>query len=256
MAGRRPLVAGNWKMNPLDAASAVALAQATARAASSHAGVEVAVFPPFPWLREVARALEGTPVALGAQDCHWEESGAFTGEVSPAMLRGWCRWVIVGHSERRALGETDEIVSRKVAAALAAGLDVVVCVGEREAETREGRAAEVVAEQVRRALSGCGSLDPARLAVAYEPVWAIGTGKNAEPAQAGAAVAAVRGRIAEDLGEAVSAGVRVLYGGSVTSANVAAYVEVPGCGGCLVGGASLSAEEFGKMIAAVAAEGS
>ena len=252
-ASLRPLMAGNWKMNPVDPGTALALAEAAAQAAAAHPAVDVAVFPPFPWLREVAAVLEGTPVALGAQDCHWEQSGPFTGEVSPRMLSGWCRSVIVGHSERRQLGETDEMVARKVAAALAAGLEAVICVGERDEENRAGLTLEVVTSQVRWALTGCVADDSPRLAVAYEPVWAIGTGRNADPEHAFGAMAAVRRQAAEALGEGAAARVRVLYGGSVTAANAAAYVELPNCDGCLVGGASLRAEEFGAMIAAVAA---
>jgi triosephosphate isomerase len=168
------------------------------------------------------------------------------------MLAGVCGWVIVGHSERRGLfGETDEQVSRKAATAMAAGLRVVVCVGEREDELDAGRTEQVVGGQVAAALSGLRPADARRLVVAYEPVWAIGTGRSADPAHAGATMAVVRRGVAEAFGPEAAA-VRVLYGGSVNAANVTSYVELEGCAGCLVGGASLKVEEFSSMIGAVA----
>ena len=253
-ADRRPLLAGNWKMNPVAGADAVQLARGVTPAARAHAGlVEVAVFPPFCWLPAVAGALEGKGVGLGAQDCHWERSGAFTGEISPAMLAGWCGWVIVGHSERRThFGETDAQVARKAAAALRTGLRVVVCVGEREDELDAGRTEQVVRGQLSAALEPLTAVDAPRLVVAYEPVWAIGTGRNADPAHAGATMDVVRIGLEAALGREAAEGVRVLYGGSVNAANVASYVELESCAGCLVGGASLKVEEFSRMIEAVA----
>jgi len=249
----RPLLAANWKMNPLRAADAVELARAVVPAAQEHAArVEVALFPPFPWLLPVAGALEGTGVGLGAQDCHWERSGAYTGEVSPAMLAGWCGWVIVGHSERRVgLGETDEQVARKAAAASATGLGVIVCVGEREEQFLAGETRQVVAAQLAAALRPLDRAAAGRLVIAYEPIWAIGTGRNADPAHAGATMEALRHGLEEALGDA-AAPVRVLYGGSVNAGNVASYVGLPVCDGCLVGGASLQPAEFSAMISAVA----
>jgi triosephosphate isomerase (TIM) len=250
---RRPLLAGNWKMNPLSAAEAIDLARAVTPAVRQHASVlDVALFPPFPWLRPVWDAVQGTEVELGGQDCFWERAGAFTGEVSAAMLAGWCRWVIVGHSERRALGETDEDVARKAASALEAGLRVIVCVGESEAQFVAGQTAEVVRRQVAEALKPLAASSSERLVVAYEPIWAIGTGRNADPSHADGTMGVIR----QFLGQAFDAGgdaIRVLYGGSVNAANVASYVELDGCDGSLVGGASLKAEEFSRMIAAVAA---
>ena len=250
----RPLLAANWKMNPVTRADAVELARGVTPAAREHAGVvEVAVFPPFCWLPPVAGALEGTGIGLGAQDCHWERSGAFTGEVSAAMLGGWCGWVIVGHSERRTLfGETDGQVARKAAAALGAGLRVVVCVGEREDELDAGRTEEVVRGQLAAALEPLTAADAARLVIAYEPVWAIGTGRNADPAHAGTSMGVVRSGLEAALGRPAAEEVRVLYGGSANAANVASYVELDSCAGCLVGGASLKVEEFSRMIEAVA----
>jgi triosephosphate isomerase (TIM) len=251
---RTPLLAGNWKMNPVSSEQAVALAGGVLdAAAASAASVEVAVFPPFPWLLPVAGVLEGSRVGLGAQDCYWEPSGAFTGEVSAAMLAGWCSWVLSGHSERRALfGETDEHVARKARAALELGLGVVVCVGEREDEHVDGRTEEVVGGQLRACLGPLNEVDHQRLVVAYEPVWAIGTGRNADPGHAAAVMGLVRGVAAEILGSETAAALRILYGGSVKAANVASYAELDDCDGCLVGGASLQAEEFSAMIGAVA----
>lgn len=251
---QRPLLAANWKMNPLAAADAVDLAQDVIHAASEQASlVEVALFPPFPWLLPVRDALKGTGVGLGAQDCFWERSGAFTGEVSAAMLAGWCGWVIVGHSERRTIfGETDEQVAGKAAAAMEAGLRVIVCVGEREDQFVAGDAEQVVSSQVDVALRQLAPSGVDRLVIAYEPIWAIGTGRNADPPIAGRTMRVVRQRLERAFG-AGAAAVRVLYGGSVNAANVTAYVELDTCDGSLVGGASLKPDELSRMIAAVAA---
>ncbi|MGH7903689.1 MAG: triose-phosphate isomerase, partial [Candidatus Dormibacteraceae bacterium] len=192
-------------------------------------------------------------VEVGAQDCYWEPSGAFTGAVSAAMLAGWCRWVIVGHSERRLqFGETDETVARKAAAALSNQLGVILCVGESEEENGAGRTDEVVTHQLGAALAGCAADDVALLAIAYEPVWAIGTGRSADPEHAYKAMRTIRHLISEALGKGAAKKVRVLYGGSVSSENVQSYVELPNCDGCLVGGASLRADEFSNMIRVVA----
>jgi triosephosphate isomerase len=251
---RRPLLAGNWKMNPINRQVAVDLARAVAPAAAEHAErVDVAVFPPFCWLVPVAAALDGTVVGLGAQDCYWERSGAYTGEVSAAMLAGWCGWVIVGHSERRGhFGETDEQVARKAAAALEAGLRVIVCVGEREDELDAGQTEHVCRTQLAAALAPLHAADAGRLVIAYEPVWAIGTGRNADPTHAGATMRVVRRELDGAFGPEAAAAVRVLYGGSVNAANVASYAELESCDGCLVGGASLKVQEFSTMIGAVA----
>jgi triosephosphate isomerase len=254
MTGLQPLLAANWKMNPVTRADAVELARGVAPAAEERADlVEVVLFPPFPWLAPVAAAMNGGPVGVGGQDCHWERSGAFTGAVSAAMLAQLGGWVIVGHSERRGLfGETDEQVARKAAAAHVAGLRVVVCVGEREDELDAGRGHQVVGDQLRAALAHLDPRDVDRLVIAYEPVWAIGTGRNADPAHAGATMELVRRGLAEAFGAEAGARVRVLYGGSVNAGNVASYVELGSCDGCLVGGASLKVEEFSTMIDTVA----
>jgi triosephosphate isomerase (TIM) len=251
---RKPLLAANWKMNPVTRADAVELARGVAPAAAESAErVEVAVFPPFCWLAPVATAIDGSGVGLGAQDCYWERSGAFTGEVSAAMLAGWCGWVLAGHSERRAhFGETDEMVAHRAAAAIAAGLRVIVCVGERADEFDAGQTEQVCERQLATALEPLSASDAGRLVIAYEPVWAIGTGRNADPAHAGATMEMVRRQVDAAFGPEAAGQVRVLYGGSVNAANVASYVELESCDGCLVGGASLKAEEFSTMIGAVA----
>jgi triosephosphate isomerase len=246
-------LAANWKMNPPRLADAVELARALMPAARDQvAALDVALFPPFPWLLSVGAELEGSGIGLGAQDCYWEPSGAYTGAVSAAMLSGWCSWVIVGHSERRQhFGETDEDVARKAVAALSAGLRVIVCVGEREEHFVAGTTEDVVGEQLRAALAPIAATDAERLVVAYEPVWAIGTGRSAAPSHAAATMGLIK-RIVEDALNREGRQVRLLYGGSVNAANVTSYVELPVCDGCLVGGASLKVAEFSSMIVSVA----
>jgi triosephosphate isomerase (TIM) len=245
-----PLVAANWKMNPADAGDALDLVRGILSVARGHAErVEVAVFPPFPWLLGVAEILEESGVKLGAQDCFWEVSGAYTGEVSPAMLRGWCQWVIVGHSERRVIfGETDEMVAKKTTAALASDLSVIMCVGELAEHYDDGTSDSVVAAQVRAGLAGCSADDSSHLAIAYEPVWAIGTGKSADPEHAYKTMRLIRRVVGEMIGAGAARRVRVVYGGSVNASNVESYVELPLCDGCLVGGASLDAGEFAHIV--------
>src|ERR1700674_4453046 len=237
-------------MNPIDGGAALDLVKGVLPVASVHVDrVEIALFPPFPWLLGVAEALEGSGVKLGAQDCFWETSGAYTGEVSPAMLKGWCEWVIVGHSERRAyLFETDDMVARKAAAALATGLNVILCVGELDEHYVVGKGDEVVTTQVKAGLASCSADDSSRLVVAYEPVWAIGTGKNADPEHAYKTMRLIRRVVGEMIGAGARRKVRILYGGSVNSKNVQQYVELPLCDGALVGGASLVADEFAHIV--------
>jgi triosephosphate isomerase (TIM) len=251
MMQRTPLLAGNWKMNPATRAEAVTLAQSVRDGARAVAGVDVAVIPPFPWLAPVADAIAGSPLELGAQDSYWEPSGAFTGAVSVGMLAGWCRWVLAGHSERRALfGERDADVARKTAAALAVGLGVIACVGERENEHVAGQTEAVVTRQLGTVLDALEG-PSADLVVAYEPVWAIGTGRNADPSHAASVLGLLRSRIADRWGAEAAEGVRLLYGGSVKGGNVGAYADLDDCDGCLVGGASLDAAEFTHMIEVV-----
>src|SRR5580704_9575112 len=247
---QKPLLAANWKMNPTDGGEALALVKGLLPVASIYVDrVDVALFPPYPWLLGVAEVLDQTGVKLGAQDCFWETSGAYNGEVSPAMLRGWCQWVIVGHSERRLyLGETDEMVSKKTAAALGSELSVIMCVGELIDHYDAGTSDQVVEAQVRAGLANCSADDSARLVIAYEPVWAIGSGKSADPEHAYKTMRLIRRVVGEMIGAGAARKVRMLYGGSVTAANVEAYVELPLCDGCLVGGASLKADEFAKIV--------
>ena len=250
MEGQKSLLVANWKMNPATAADAADLVRGLLETAEAHKDhVELALCPPFPWLLGVAELLENTSVELGAQNCFWETKGAYTGEVSPAMLQGWCHWVIVGHSERREnFGETDETVAKKAAAALACGLEVIVCVGEKGDEYGQGKTDEVVTKQVHTSLAQCAADDSARLVIAYEPVWAIGTGTNADPEHAYKTMRLIRSVVGQMIGAGAARRVRVLYGGSVNAANIESYVELPLCDGCLVGGASLKADEFKKMI--------
>ncbi|HEV2033119.1 MAG TPA: triose-phosphate isomerase [Candidatus Dormibacteraeota bacterium] len=252
---QKPLLAANWKMNPIDGDQALELVKGVLPAAVAHVDhVEVALFPPFPWLLGVAELLEGSGVKLGAQDCFWETSGAYTGEVSPAMLSGWCQWVIAGHSERRAyLGETDDMVARKVAAVLGNELSVIMCVGELDEHYEAGRGDEVVTGQVKAGLAMCSADDSSRLVIAYEPVWAIGSGKNADPEHAYKTMRLIRRVVGEVIGAGAARKVRVLYGGSVNASNVESYVELPLCDGVLIGGASLKADEFSQIVKVTAA---
>jgi triosephosphate isomerase (TIM) len=245
-----PLVAANWKMNPNDSGDALDLVRGVLSVARGHADrVEVAIFPPFPWLMGVSEVIAESGVELGAQDCFWELSGAYTGEVSPAMLKGWCQWVIIGHSERRIhLGETDEMVSKKTAAALGCELSVIMCVGELADHYDAGTSDQVVEAQVRAGLANCSADDSARLVIAYEPVWAIGSGKSADPEHAYKTMRLIRRVVGDMIGAGAARKVRILYGGSVNSANVEAYVELPLCDGVLVGGASLDAAEFAHIV--------
>lgn len=244
---RRPLIAGNWKMYKTGA-------QATALVEALVAGVktesEVVVAPPFTALAAVAPLLRGTAVALAAQDMHWENEGAFTGEVSPLMLRDLgCTHVIAGHSERRQLfGEMDETVARKAKAAFAHGLTPIICVGETLAERESDRTMEVVERQVEHALRALTPDQVAAGVIAYEPVWAIGTGRNATPGQAQEVHAALRALVARSHGAPAAAAVRILYGGSVKPENIGVLMAQADVDGALVGGASLDAASFLKIV--------
>ena len=249
-ATEKPLLAANWKMNPVDGGAALDLVKGLLPVATTLVDqVEIVLFPPFPWLLGVAEVLDQTGLKLGAQDCFWEISGAYTGEVSPAMLKGWCQWVIVGHSERRIhLGETDDMVARKAAAALANELSVIICVGELDEHYEAGTGDAVVTTQVKAGLANCSADDSSRLVIAYEPVWAIGSGKSADPEHAYKTMRLIRRVVGETIGAGAARKVRVLYGGSVNAGNVESYVELPLCDGCLVGGASLKPDEFSEII--------
>ena len=254
---RRKIVAGNWKMN-LDRAAAEALAGAVAARRAEADGVELVLCPPSVYIAAVGAALgragAGSPpvVALGCQNMHDKSAGAFTGEVAPPMLVDLgCRYVILGHSERRTLfGETDAAVNAKTKAALAAGLTPIVCVGESLAEREGGRTQAVVTEQVRGSLAGLSPADLERIVVAYEPVWAIGTGKVATPAQAQEVHALIRGLLASMASSETAGRVRIQYGGSVKPDNAADLAGQPDVDGALVGGASLKADDFLGIAAA------
>jgi triosephosphate isomerase len=241
------LVCGNWKMHT-DRAGAKALAAGVASAAigelagSLASAIEMVVFPPAPFLADVAGALEGSGVACGGQGCHPEPQGAFTGAISAAMVASTgCGWVLCGHSERRRIfGETNEGVGARLRAALGAGLQPILCVGETLEEREGGRTHEVVATQLRHALEGIGVDEAGRIAIAYEPVWAIGTGRTATVEQAREVHRAIRGFLPGPVAESV----RILYGGSVKPGNARELMSAGGIDGVLVGGASLTAEGF------------
>ncbi|PSR02400.1 MAG: triose-phosphate isomerase [Bacteroidetes bacterium QS_8_68_28] len=244
------LIAGNWKMHCAAPPKARELAGGVAEVASEP-GVQVAVCPPFTGLSAAAEALDGSPVHLGAQNMHAESEGAFTGEVPAGALRALdCRYVILGHSERRQYyGETDEAVAEKAEKALASELVPIVCVGESLSEREAGRAQEVVGRQVETALGGLSLGDPSRLVVAYEPIWAIGTGESAAPEQAQEMHAFVRETLEGQHGEAVGGAVQLLYGGSMKPHNAEALLSQPDLDGGLIGSASLEAGSFAEIVA-------
>ena len=247
---RRPLIAGNWKMN-LCRASAVALAEGIAKAAETIDGVDLAVCPPSCYLEAVGGAIAGSRVALGAQNMYHEPSGAFTGELSAAQLRDLgCTYVILGHSERRhILGETDLAVNKKVHAALAAGLVPIVCLGELLADREAGETRTVIRRQFDASLAGLSDRQLSGVVLAYEPVWAIGTGKVATPQQAEEVHLALRNLIGQRYNGAVAGSVRIQYGGSVKPENAAELLRQPDIDGALVGGASLRADQFLGIVA-------
>ena len=242
------MIAGNWKMN-LEEWAAVELAGSIADGLP-ESGAEVVICPPFPWLVPVSAVLDGSRVALGAQDCSAETSGAYTGQVSATMLNGLCTFVIVGHSERRRDGcESDELVGRKAKAALDAGVIPIACVGESLNVRDAGNALSWVEAQVDAILAAVGAEGSGRIVVAYEPIWAIGTGRSASPEDAEEVVAAIRSRIG--LTDSVAAdAVRILYGGSANAGNAEMYLGTANIDGLLVGGASLKADSFLEIVAA------
>jgi triosephosphate isomerase (TIM) len=247
---RRPFIAGNWKMNT-NRASAVTLAEGVAKQAASLDGVDLAVCPPSCYLEAVGKAIAGSKVALGAQNMYHEKDGAFTGELSAAMLRDLgCKYVILGHSERRhILGETDAMVNKKAHAALAAGLLPIVCVGELLSEREAGKTLEVIQTQFDGALASLSDEQMAKVVIAYEPVWAIGTGKVATPQQAEEVHLSLRKIIAERYNDSIADGVRLQYGGSVKPENAAELLKQPDIDGALVGGASLKVDQFLGIVA-------
>lgn len=250
---RTKIIAGNWKMNKTPA-EAIALAQALVAEIGSVSGVERVIVPPFVALAGVAPVLAGSGIGLGAQNLHWADSGAYTGEVSAPMLKGLCQYVVIGHSERRQyFGETDESVNKKTKAALAHGLTPIVCVGETLTQYEAGETGAVVSGQVRGAYAGISLEDALKTVIAYEPVWAIGTGRAATPEGANSVIAQhIRAVIGELYGADAAASLRIQYGGSVTAANAAELLAQPDIDGALVGGASLKVADFGVIVKAAA----
>jgi triosephosphate isomerase len=248
---RKKLVAGNWKMNTT-LAEAKALAAGVAKGVGTASAVNVAVFPPYPWLLPVSEAIKGSTVMLGGQDVSSEKKGAFTGEVSPAMLiECGCKYTLVGHSERRhILGETDQVANHKVHTALEEGLHVILCMGETLAERERNLQERVFQRQVFAACAGLSDEQFSRLVFAYEPVWAIGTGKVATPEQAQQAHMNIRAKMRVFYGEKIADALPILYGGSVTAENAAGLVHQPDVDGVLVGGASLKVDSFLAIVKA------
>ena len=249
---RKPFVAGNWKMNT-DKQAAVALAQAVAQVADARGdAMTVAVCPPFVYLDAISTAVQGSALAVGAQDLYFEGNGAFTGEISTSMLKDvGCTYVLCGHSERRhVIGETDALINKKLVAALNAGLKPILCVGELLEERQAEQTETVVDTQLKQGLAGLDAAQMAQVTIAYEPVWAIGTGLTATPAQAQEVHAFIRNVLAGLFGAAVADQTRIQYGGSVKPDNTAELMTQPDVDGCLVGGASLKPESFAGIIKA------
>ncbi len=248
---RTPIVAGNWKMNKT-VEEARSLVYSMSLRLREVAGVEKVLCPPFPALLAVSALLQGTDIGLGAQNLHWEAKGAFTGEVAPNMVAEFCKYVIIGHSERRAyFGETDETVNKKVHAALAHDLIPIVCVGETLAENESGRTGEIVRRQISLGLAGVDPAKAAGLVIAYEPVWAIGTGRASSGENANAVLANhIRPALADLFGAESAQAIRIQYGGSVTAANAEEFFSQPEIDGALVGGASLKEDEFVAIVQA------
>lgn len=250
---RTPLVAGNWKMNKTITETRELVFKMSMKLREIQ-GVDKVICPPFTSLMAASALLEGSGIGLGSQNMHWEEKGAFTGEVSPAMVKELCRYVILGHSERRAyFGETDEIVNRKLLSAEKNDLTPIVCVGETLEQYESNRTREVVSAQTSLSLRGVSPDFAPRMIVAYEPVWAIGTGKASNGPEANAVVKdIIRPALAELYGNETAQSIRVLYGGSVTPANASEFFGQPDIDGALVGGASLKIEDFTAIAQAAA----
>ena len=249
MMERQPIMAANWKLHKT-VAEACQFIDALKEGAAALAGVDVVVAAPFTALHAVSGHLQGSAIHLAAQDVFWETHGAYTGEISAAMLADVsCSHVIIGHSERRQLfGDTDDAVQRKTQAALAAGLQPIVCMGETLEQRQAGDTFRIIETQIRAGLAGCDAEQASRLTLAYEPIWAIGTGVTASPAEAQEAHRHIRGLLTELWGEAVAQGIRVQYGGSVRPDNVAALMAEADIDGALVGGASLEVESFMQIL--------
>jgi triosephosphate isomerase len=253
MPDRKPLISGNWKMHHTHLEAIQVVQKLAFRLESEvYERVDVSLHPAFTALRSVQTVIQSDkiPIALGAQNCYWEPKGAFTGEVSPAMLAKLdVQYVIVGHSERRELfGETDEMVNKKVVAVLANGMTPILCVGETLEEREAGTTDDKVVGQVTAGLQGVSEEQVGGLVIAYEPIWAIGTGRNATPEDAQAVCARIRATVREVVGDAPADSVRIQYGGSVKPANIAELMGQPDIDGALVGGASLDPDEFATVV--------
>jgi triosephosphate isomerase len=250
---RTPIIAGNWKMNK-NVVEAVELVRALREATAAVEKVEMVVCPPFIALTAVKEALAGSKIAVGAQNMYWEEKGAFTGEISALMLKDLVTYVIIGHSERRQyFGETDATVNKRVKAALAHGLLPIMCVGETLAQREAGETAAVVTTQVMNGLAGLTAEEAQAIVVAYEPVWAIGTGRASSGEDANGVIAQnIRAPLSKMFGEKVAHGIRVQYGGSVTPTNIEEFMGASEIDGALVGGASLKVADFTTIITGTA----
>ncbi len=246
---RRPIIAANWKMN-CTVSQAHELVSAFKGLVKDVTGVDIVLAPPFTSLVEVAQLTAGTDIALAAQNMYWEESGAYTGEISPLMLKDiGCSYIIIGHSERRAyFGETDDTVNKKLKAALHYGLNPIVCVGETLAQREAGEPTQVVGAQLQGGLAGLTPAQVNKAVIAYEPVWAIGTGKTATTEQANEVHSFIRQQLNAGFGEATAQAVRIQYGGSVKPDNVDELMAQPDIDGALVGGAGLKADSFARIV--------
>ncbi|MBL7155858.1 MAG: triose-phosphate isomerase [Candidatus Omnitrophica bacterium] len=246
---RRPIIAGNWKMNKTVEES-ITLSNGIKRDLFNVENVEIVLCPPFTSLTEVRDVILDTNITLGAQNMHWEKKGAFTGEISPGMLKAaGCKYVIIGHSERRAyFGETNETVNKKVKSALAEGLLPIMCVGETLKEREKNLTLNVISEHVEKGLMGVDEKEVLKITIAYEPVWAIGTGKTATPAQAQEVHLFIRELLAKKYGRGTSEIIRIQYGGSVTPENIESLIKEKDIDGALVGGASLKEESFVDIV--------
>jgi len=250
---RVPVVAGNWKMNNT-VANSIALVKELLPGLEGIRGVDSIICPPFTALAPVAELVKASPICLGAQNLYWEEQGAYTGEISPLMIVELAEYVIIGHSERRAFfNDTDQVVNKKVLAALAADIKPILCVGETLEENESGKTGQIIKRQIIAGLTDVGQEQMARIKIAYEPVWAIGTGKAATPEGANQVIKEfIRDEIGKITSPAIAEGIPVLYGGSVKPGNASDFFAQPDIDGALVGGASLKAEDFIKITEAAA----
>jgi len=246
---RKPFIAGNWKMHKT-VTEAVALAEGLREALADVESIDLAVCPTATALSAVSETLEGSNIGVGAQNMYWEDAGAYTGEISPPMVKEWAEFVIIGHSERRKyFGETDETVNKKIKAALAHGLKPIVCIGESLEQNEAGETVDFVSTQIHGAFADVSAEDAVKITLAYEPIWAIGTGRTATPEDADRIIReAIRDVLTALYDEKTAEGIRVQYGGSVKPHNIAEFIVMPEIDGALVGGASLTVEAFSGIV--------